>query len=347
MSGSPHDRNVQPGAETKTRELGGSWTVDGGIETTTGKTTPLRVLSIVTTAYRSQASIAEFIRRALAAAEPHFASVEVIVVDDGSPDRAADIVRELAEHDGRIVLVKLSRNFGHHKALITGLEYARGDFTFLLDSDLEEEPENLGPMLDAMRETGADVIYGVQQQRKGGWVERVSGELFYDIFGWLSEIKLPRNVSTIRLMTRRYLDSFLRFRDHNPVLVPLGLLAGFKQAEFTFTKQNISETTYSLGKRFSWLLLVIPSFTGRPLLLLFWLSLVLSLGSFLFGMFVVVRAVIGPVQDGWSSLMAAILFFFSLNALFTGMLGLYIKLILDEVKDRPRTVVQEVFRKTP
>lgn len=301
-------------------------------------------LSVVTTVYRSEKSIAEFISRTLAAAEARFASVEVIVVDDGSPDRAADIVRELAAMDGRVTLVKLSRNFGHHKALIAGLELARGDLTFLLDSDLEEEPENLGPMLDAMRETGADVVYGVQHRRKGGWVERVSGELFYDLFLLLSEIKLPRNVSTIRLMTRRYLDAFLRFRDHNPVLVPLGLLTGFKQVEYRFHKKSISETTYSFSKRLSWLLLVVPSFTGRPLLLMFWFSILLSFGSFLFGLYVVVRAFIGPVQDGWSSLMAAILFFFSLNALFTGMLGLYIKLILDEVKDRPRTVIQEVFR---
>lgn len=239
----------------------------------------------------------------------------------------------------------LCRNFGHHKALIAGLEIARGDIVFLIDSDLEEEPENFGPMLASLRATGADVVYGVQRERKGGWVERVSGKLFYDIFSLLSEVALPRNVSTMRVMTRRYVDSFLRFRDRNPILVPLGLITGYKQVEYPFDRKSLSETTCSLSRRFSWLLLIITSFTGRPLVLMFWMSLILSAASFLYGLAVVFRALMGPVQDGWSSLMAAVVFFFSLNALFTGILGLYVKLILDEVKDRPRTIVPEIYRK--
>lgn len=302
-------------------------------------------LSIVTSIYRSDESIAEFLRRAIAVAAPHASTFELVVVDDGSPDRSAELVRKFADRDERVVLVQLSRNFGHHRALLAGLEIAEGDLIFLIDSDLEEEPENFGDMLAVMVETGADLVYGVQHERKGRWMERASGKLFFDIFGWLSEIRLPRNVTTMRLMTRRYLDSFLDFRDRNPVLAPLGVIAGYRQAEYRFEKKSSSETTYSLRRRFSMLLLAITSFTGRPLLLMFWMSLGLSAVSFLFGLFVVVRAATGPVQDGWSSLMAAVVFFFSLNALFTGTLGLYVKLILDEVKDRPRTVIQEIYRR--
>jgi putative glycosyltransferase len=305
----------------------------------------IRRLSVVTSAYRSEGTIAAFLQRVLDVATPLADSVEVIVVDDGSPDSSAEIIRNLGDEDGRIALVQLSRNFGHHRALITGLEYARGDVVFLIDSDLEEEPENLTEMLALMRKEGADVVYGVQRTRRGGLVERISGQIFYSAFSLLSEVNLPRNVATMRVMTGRYVRSFLQFRDHNPVLVPLSLLAGYRQVAYQFEKKSSSETTYSLPRRFSLLLLALTSFSGRPLLLIFWMSLFLSVASFSYGSFVIVRALTGVVQDGWSSLMAATVFFFSLNALLIGILGLYIKLILEEVKDRPRTVVQEVYRK--
>ncbi|MHA6645993.1 glycosyltransferase family 2 protein [Mesorhizobium sp. A623] len=308
--------------------------------------TGVHLLSIVTSAYRSEGSIATFLQRTLDVATLLADSVELIVVDDGSPDRSAEIVRDLADQDSRIVLAQLSRNFGHHRALITGLELAQGDLVFLIDSDLEEEPENLAAMLASLRQERADVVYGVQRKRRGGVIERLSGAIFYSAFSLLSEVNLPRNVATMRLMTARYVRSFLQFRDHNPVLVPLTLLTGYRQVAYQFDKRSSSKTTYSIPRRFSLLLLGITSFSARPLLLIFWMSLVLSVTSFSYGLFVITRAFAGAVQDGWSSLMAAVIFFFSLNALLTGIIGLYVKLIVEEVKDRPRTIVQEVYRKT-
>lgn len=302
-------------------------------------------LSVVTTVYRSGSTVTEFVRRAIAAAEPHVSSIEIIIVDDGSPDDSGDIVRELAREDDRITLFTLSRNFGHHKAMFAGLEVARGDLIFLIDSDLEERPENFSNMLELMNNSRSDVVYGVQNSRKGNRLEKFSGWLFYKIFNSVSEVELPRNVTTMRLMTRRYLDSFLRFRDRNPVFVPLSALVGYPQAKYEFKKENTSKTTYSLARRFSLLLLAVTSFTARPLVLMFWASLFFSALGLIFGSFVVIRALFADVMDGWTSLMATIVFFFSLNAFFTGIIGMYIKVIMDELRERPRTVIQEVFNK--
>lgn len=303
-----------------------------------------RLLSVVTTAYRSEATIVDFVERVAAAASILADDVEIVVVDDGSPDRSAEIVRDLADRDPRVVLVQLSRNFGHHRAMFTAIEHARGDVIFLLDSDLEEPPESIGPMLELMKGERADCVYGVQKSRKGNRFERVSGDLFYCVFGLLSEVKMPRNVSTMRVMSRRYVDSLLRFRDRNPVFVPLAVITGYRQVPFAFEKASTSPTTYSVGRRLSLLLLLVTSFSGRPLELLFVASLVLAGFGFLFGFAVVISAMTGPMQSGWPSLMATIVFFFSLNALFTGVIGLYVKRLLEEIKDRPRTIVQEVYR---
>ena len=304
-------------------------------------------LSIVTTLYRSEATIAEFVRRVLGAVERFAGTVELIVVDDGSPDNAALVVREIVDRDPRVRLVQLSRNFGHHRAMLAGLEQATGDLIFLIDSDLEEPPELLEDMLRVIELNPVDCLYGVQSKRKGSAFERISGRAFYWIFGALSEVQMPENVSTLRLMTRRYVDSLLQFRDKNPVFVPLSLLAGYPQAPFKFTKTSTSKTTYSLRRRISLALHMLTAFSGRPLQVMFFLSVMLAAFGLAFGAYVVVRALLGTVQDGWSSLMAVIVFFFSLNAVFTGLIGLYVKQVLEEVKDRPRSVIQEVYGKAP
>jgi putative glycosyltransferase len=304
---------------------------------------PRSKLSIVTTLYNSRSTIAEFVQRALAAAQATAPDVELIVVDDGSLDDSAAIVRGIVDRDPRVRLVQLSRNFGHHRAMLAGLHQTRGDRVFLIDSDLEEAPELLVEMTAELERNPVDCLYGVQRGRKGGVIERLSGRAFYWLFGAMSEVRIPQNVSTLRLMSRRYVDSLLLFRDRNPVFVPLSLLAGYPQAPFLFTKEGTSKTTYSLRKRISLLVLAITTFSGRPLQLMFAASVVLSLLGLSYGGYVVLRAVTGTVQDGWSSLMAVVVFFFSLNAMFTGLIGLYVKQILEEVKDRPRSVVQEIY----
>lgn len=300
-------------------------------------------LSIVTTAYRSQSTIDEFIKRAMAAAEQVSSQIELIVVDDGSPDQSADVVRRIIDRDNRVRLVRFSRNFGHHKALLAGLEHSRGELVFLIDSDLEEAPELLIDMFAAFKRNPVDCLYGVQKSRKGGYVERVSGRLFYWLYGALSEVEIPENVATVRLMTRRYINSFLLYQDKNPIFVPLSVLTGYPQAAFEFTKQNTSRTTYSLRRRIALMVFALTAFSGKPLQMMFTLSVLLSGIGFVYGLYVIGMALFRDVQDGWSSLMAVVVFFFSLNALFTGLIGLYVKQVLDEVKQRPRTVVQEVF----
>jgi len=308
-----------------------------------GATQSAELLSIVTTLYRSAETIVSFVERALSAGTKVAQSVELVIVDDGSPDESSAIVRRLVDEDSRIRLVKLSRNFGHHKAMLAGLEEARGDIIFLIDSDLEEPPELLIDMIMGMAANPVDCLYGVQKERKGGVIERWSGRAFYWLFATLGEVKMPENVSTLRLMTRRYVRSLLQFRDKHPVFVPLSLLTGYPQASFEFVKASSSKTTYSLGRRISLMLLAIISFSGRPLQLMFFASLFMALAGLAYGIYVVVQALTGSVQDGWSSLMAVVVFFFSLNAMFTGLIGLYVKQVLDEVKDRPRSVVQEVY----
>ena len=131
---------------------------------------------------------------------------ELILVNDGSPDDSLQIALSLHRRDRRVRIIDLSRNFGHHQAMMTGLSYARGDLVFLLDSDLEEEPEFLETFYERLKTTAADVVFGVQKKRKGRLFERVSGVIFFKLFNALSTHPIPKNVITARLMTREVCD---------------------------------------------------------------------------------------------------------------------------------------------
>src|SRR6266850_5035889 len=165
-------------------------------------------LSIVTTLYRSAPYLEEFCQRAQQAAQKITPDYEIILVNDGSPDDSLAQAIKLHERHPRISVIDLSRNFGHHRALMAGLTQAQGEKVFLIDSDLEEEPEWLETFNTAMTE-GIDVVYGVQNHRKGAWFERVSGAIFYRLFNWLAEVPIPTNAVTARLMTRQYVKSLL------------------------------------------------------------------------------------------------------------------------------------------
>jgi hypothetical protein len=152
-------------------------------------------LSIVTTLYYSSPYLEEFYARTCAAAEQITDDYEIILVNDGSPDDSLDVALSLFERDDRVKVVDLSRNFGHHKAVMTGLAHARGDLVFKIDCDLEEEPELLGEFYAEMiKDPSVDVVYGVQQRRKGGPFERLSGSLFYRLFNLLSDHPVPSNL---------------------------------------------------------------------------------------------------------------------------------------------------------
>ena len=172
-------------------------------------------LSIVTTIYKSSDCIEEFYSKITKEANKISKNYEIIFVDDGSPDESLNKIVRLGEKDYHVKIIELSRNFGHHKAMITGLNHANGDYVFLIDSDLEEDPELLCKFWEELgaSEQNYDMVYGVQKNRKGDLFERASGWLFYKIFNFLSEIKIPKNFLTVRLMKQNYVKNLINFKE--------------------------------------------------------------------------------------------------------------------------------------
>jgi putative glycosyltransferase len=303
-------------------------------------------LSIVTTLYCSSPYVREFYARASAAARRLSEDFEIVFVNDGSPDDAFAQVIELHRGDARVVGIDLSRNFGHYKAIMTGLSFARGERVFLLDCDLEEDPELLAQFAAEMDSRGCDVVYGVQATRKGGWFERSSGALFYWLFNRLSPVRVTANQTTARLMTRRYVRSLLRFREREIFLIGLWALAGYEQVPLSVVKGSSGQTTYTLRRKLSVLVNSITSFSNLPLAGIFYCGLAISAAALCYLVFLVVKWSLQeePVV-GWTSVIASIWLLGGMMISFLGVIGIYLSKMFAETKRRPYTLVREVWRK--
>ncbi|MGA3086471.1 MAG: glycosyltransferase family 2 protein [Thermodesulfobacteriota bacterium] len=303
-------------------------------------------LSVVATLYQTAPNIDEFYWRTTAAAKSLTDDYEIVLVNDGSPDDSLARAVRLTEYDSHVIVVDLSRNFGHHKAMMTGLSYARGEQVFLIDSDLEEEPEWLLSFSEQMEQDRCDVVYGVQNQRKGGLFERWTGKWFYLLFRQLSGFALPENLITARLMTRRYVNALLLHREREIMIAGLWHITGFDQRPRTVGKKNTSETIYTLRRKMSVLVNSITSFSNAPLRVIFYIGTTTFLLAGGYTTYLIINWIFfAKPLGGWTSIMASIWLLGGAMISFIGVIGIYLSKIFMETKRRPYTIIRQIYGK--
>ena len=306
-------------------------------------------LSIVATLYKSAPYIAEFHRRASAAARQLAGDdYEIVLVNDGSPDNSLEMAIALHEADPHTVVVDLSRNFGHHAAIVAGLETAKGERIFLIDCDLEEQPEWLAAFAEEMGRTGADVVFGTQEKRIHSKVTNFCGTLFWRALNFMSEVKIPHNPMTCRLMTREYVEALLKINDKVLFLGGIFAWAGFKQHALPLVKcaSRIDKSTYTLSKK---LLLVInsfSSFSAAPLYMIFISGVCICAASLLYAAYLAIYKLLHPgeILSGFTSIMFSIWFLSGIIVMSLGVIGLYLAKIFKESKNRPIFIIKKIYK---
>lgn len=304
-------------------------------------------ISLVSTLYRSEATLADFCRRSAQAADALGQPFELILVNDGSPDDSLARALALQAEIPELVVIDFSRNFGHHPAILAGLKLSRGAEIFLIDSDLEEDPAWLKVFHEAMSGQAADVVFGQQTRRKGGTGERLSGKVFYTLFNLLSATRLPASFVTARLMSRAYVNALLEYRERELYLGGIFVLAGFKQVAVPVIKGKHSPTSYSFARRAALFVNALTSFTTRPLEIIFALGSSVTLVAFMAFCVILYQGLRGETLVGWASVMATIWLFGGLTMLALGLIGIYVGKVLIEVKQRPLYTVRAVYRTPP
>jgi putative glycosyltransferase len=305
-------------------------------------------LSIVTTLYKSRIFLEEFISATLeTVAKLDIVDYEILFVNDGSPDDSLNYLLETKKIYPQIKIIDLSRNFGHHYAMQVGLKYALGEYIFLIDNDLEVHPRFLIDCYDELnRNKELDVVYGYQENRKGNLIENIGGSIFWNILNKISDIEIPKNMLTERLMRKQFVDSLLTLRDYNLFLGGMMHWVGFNQKGLLVNKQiRTGNSTYNLKRRAELMIDALTSFSGKPLQYLFYLGLFITASSFLMIVYIAAKKIIygNTIQLGWSSIVAVNVLILGIISTFLGLIGIYIFKIYKQVQNRPNAIIKSIY----
>ena len=306
----------------------------------------MTALSIVVPCFNEEACLAQLHERlSLAARGAVGEDYELVLVNDGSRDGSWAAMEEMVGSDPKLVAINLSRNHGHQLALTAGLDLCRGQMVLIIDADLQDPPELIGPMIHAMRESGADVVYGVRRSRAGETAfKRATAHGFYRLLSRATEVDIPLDAGDFRLMSRRALDALLAMPEQARFIRGMVAWIGFKQVPFAYDRQErfAGATKYPVKKMMRFALDALTGFSSAPLKLASHAGLWLSFGSVLLVLYIAYAWISGHSIQGWTSLMLVVVILGAIQMFVLALMGEYIGRLYNEAKKRPLYIVQDI-----
>lgn len=268
---------------------------------------------------------------------------EIVVVDDGSADGTLAAVEQIAKTDRRFKAVSLSRNFGHQAALVAGLDAAEGEAVITMDGDLQHPPRLIPEMLKRWKD-GFDVVYSVRKNTAG--VSRrklLTARLFYAFLNRVGNIGLPANTADFRLLARPVVEELKTMQERSVFLRGLVKWVGFRQSQIDYEadKRFAGRTKYSFRSMLKFAVTGITSFSTSPLYLALIFGFLVSLVCFFYAVYIIyLKLYTTELISGFATIVVAILFLGGIQLITIGIIGLYMGRLYDEVKKRPRYIVQ-------
>lgn len=309
-------------------------------------------LSIVVPLYNEEGNVAPLVERIAGIAErlPGISSYEIVLVNDGSRDRTLEKIREEMRRRHDVVLVNLSRNFGHQIAATAGLDIAQGDAVVLMDGDLQDPPELIAEFVQRWR-SGYDVVYAVRRTRKGESPFKLfTAAMFYRTIKRLTNVSIPVDTGDFRLMSRRVVEALKRSHERHRFLRGMVSWVGYNQIGVEYDRQErlSGETKYPFKKMLKFAVDGITSFSDVPLRFASYLGFTVSTAAFIYAVIIILFKAFHfgtpEYARGWASTMVVILFLGGVQLIGIGILGEYIGRIYDEVKARPLYLIADIER---
>ncbi len=304
-------------------------------------------LSVVVPLYNEADNLGELLRRireVLRALPDPPADYEIVLVDDGSRDATLQLLVEAAHADPRIRVIGLSRNFGHQIAATAGLDAARGDAVVLMDGDLQDPPELIGPFLEKFRE-GYDVVYATRRRRAGESAFKLfTARVFYRTIRRLTNVSIPVDTGDFRLMSSRVIGALRDSRERHRFIRGLVSWVGFRQTgiEYDRAERYSGSSKYPVSKMLKFAIDGITAFSEIPLRFASYFGFFVSIVAFLVGIYEIgLKLFTGYNLPGYTSMMFAILFLGGVQLIGIGILGEYVGRIYDEIKGRPLYIVAD------
>ena len=268
----------------------------------------------------------------------------VLYVDDGSADGTWEVMRGLASGDGRVALLRLSRNFGKEAALTAGLDRVDGGAAVLLDADGQDPPELIPRFVEKWRE-GYDDVYGMREQRDGeGWLKRATAHAFYRVIQRLSRTPVPTDTGDFRLLSPRALAALAQLRERHRFMKGLFGWIGYNRIAVPYRREPriAGRSKFNFWKLWNFALEGITSFSTAPLRLATYVGLGAALLAFVYAVWIVGKALLyGDRVAGWPTMMVVILFLGGVQLVALGMIGEYLGRLYEESKQRPLYLVDD------
>jgi len=301
-------------------------------------------LSVVSSIYNTGDIIEEMVRQVTLAVAGITADFEIILVDDGSPDGAWSILEKLAAGDRRIRGIKLTRNFGQHRALAAGLDASSGEYVVVMDSDLQDQPKEIVRLYNAARD-GCPVVIARRIARKDALYRRLASRLFYWLLRILSGLKADHTIANFGIYHRTVIDEVNRMRENDRFLPMIIHWGGFqtKFIDVLHGSRREGKSGYSLGKLLRLAFNITLTYSDKPLRYAIKAGFVICSISFLFGLYTLVQYMRGKIGVmGYTSIILSIWFMGGMILFTLGMVGVYVGRTFEETKGRPRYIIEKV-----
>ncbi|AKM48234.1 MULTISPECIES: undecaprenyl-phosphate 4-deoxy-4-formamido-L-arabinose transferase [Edwardsiella] len=312
----------------------------------------IQFVSVVIPVYNEQESLPELLSRTIAACDAMGKQYEIVLVDDGSSDRSAEILREAAQRPGsRVVAVLLNRNYGQHSAIMAGFSHIKGDLVITLDADLQNPPEEI-PRLVETADQGYDVVGTIRQNRQDSWFRKRASRMI----NGLIQRTTGKSMSDYGCMLRAYRSSIIKAMLHcheRSTFIPI-LANSFARRTIEIpvkhAEREHGESKYGLMKLINLMYDLVTCLTTTPLRALSIFGSVIALLGFAFAvLLILMRLTLGPqwAAEGVFTLFAVLFIFIGAQFVGMGLLGEYIGRIYNDVRARPRYFIQNVVRANP
>jgi polyisoprenyl-phosphate glycosyltransferase len=300
-------------------------------------------ISVVSPIFREEGNVSEFCRRVTGVLSTITSDFEVILVEDGGGDNSWEIICQESKKDPRIKGIRFSRNFGQHYAISAGLDAADGDWTVVMDSDLQDRPEVIPDLLAKAKE-GYEVVFVARQERPEGWLYKLAQRVFYSVFRYLAGTEYDPAHGNFSIISRKVLNDFRALHENLRFYGGILVWLGYARASISAPHGTrfAGDSVYTLGRRFQLAASIIVAHSDRPLRFSIGLGLLMALLSFLYGIYIVGRAMFGDVAiQGWASLIVSVYFVGGVILVVLGIIGMYIGKMYNETKRRPLYVVYQ------
>jgi dolichol-phosphate mannosyltransferase len=301
-------------------------------------------LSVVSPVYKAEHMLGELVQRILALSIPGISEMELVLVEDGSPDQSWEEIKKAAANYPQVKGIQLSRNFGQHPAIVAGLQASTGDWVVVMDCDLQDVPEEIPQLFEKQKETEADIVFAKRERRQDSLLKKATSTFFYKTFFFLSGIKHNAGVANFGLYRRITIQAVLNSVNAHPFFPFLIQSVGFRTAYLSVHhgERLIGKSSYSWIKLIKLALMVIFSSTQRPLKWVINLGLIITLASFFMAAFIFLQWLNKGIQvSGYASIMISIWFLTGCTIFALGVIASYLGKVLDNVSRPPIYIINQ------